>query len=54
MNFEKFVRTTFLQNTTKRLLVNIAISIVLKGELVNENVNNDTKTMFWPKLVPML
>ena len=44
MNFAKFVRTPFLQNTTRRLLLIIAVSIVVKGELANETVNYDTKT----------
>ena len=37
-------RSTFLQNTTGRLLLIIAVSIVVKGELTNETVNYDTKT----------
>ena len=44
LNFAEFVRTPFLQNTTRRLLLIIAVSIVVKGELANENVNYDTKT----------
>ena len=43
MNFAKFVRTPFLQNTTGRLLLIIAVSMVMKGELANETVNYDTK-----------
>ena len=48
MNFAKFARTPFLQNTTRRLLLIIAVSIVLvmKGELASETVNYDTKTMY--------
>ena len=48
VNFAKFVRTPFLQNTTRRLLLIIAVSIVLvmKGELASETVNYDTKTMY--------
>ena len=48
MNFAKFVRTPILQNTTRRLLVIIAVSIVLvmKEELASETVNDDTKTMY--------
>ena len=46
-------RRSFLQSTTRRLLLITAISIVLvmKGELVSETVNYDTETMyqFWPK-----
>ena len=44
MNFAKFVRTFFLQNTTGRLLLIIAVSIVVKEELANENLNYDRKT----------
>ena len=44
VNFVKFVRTPFLQNTTGWLLLIIAVSIVVKGELVNKTVNYDTKT----------
>ena len=44
VNFAKFVRKTFLQNTTGRLLLIIAVLIVVKGELANETVNYDTKT----------
>ena len=32
-----------MQNTTGRLLLVIAVSIVVKGELANETVNYDTK-----------
>ena len=48
MNFAKFARTPFLQNTTRRLLLIIAVSIVLvmKGELASETVNYNTKTMY--------
>ena len=42
------LRTPFLQNTTRRLLLIIAVSIVLvmKGELGSEIVNYGTKTMY--------
>ena len=45
MNFAKFVRIPFLQNTTRRLLLVIAVSIalVMKGELANETINYNTK-----------
>ena len=43
-NFAKFVRAPFLQNTTERLLLIVAVSIVVKGELENENLDYDTKT----------
>ena len=43
VNFAKFVRTTFLQNSTGQLLLIIAVSIVVKGVLANETVNYDTK-----------
>ena len=41
MNFAKFVRTE--QNSTGRLPLIIAVSIVVKGVLANETVNYDTK-----------
>ena len=44
MNFAKFVRIPFLQNTTGRPLLIIAVSIVMKGELAKKTVNYDTKT----------
>ena len=44
VNFAKFVRTPFLQNSTGRLSLIIAVSIVVKGVLANETVNYDTKT----------
>ena len=44
VNFPKFVRTLFLQNSTGHLLLIIAASIVAKGILANETVNHDTKT----------
>ena len=45
MNFAKFVKTHFLQNTTGRLLLVVAVSIVVKGELANENLNYDIKSI---------
>ena len=33
-----------MQNTTRGLLLITAVSIVVKGELANENLSNDTKT----------
>ena len=44
MKFAKYVRTSFLQNSTRRLLLIIAVSTVVKGELANETENYDTKT----------
>ena len=44
VNFAKFARTPFLQNSTGRLLLIIAVSIVVKGVLANETVNYDSKT----------
>ena len=44
VNFGKFVRTPFLQNTTGRLLLLTAVSVVVKGELANKTVYYDTKT----------
>ena len=43
VNFAKFLRTHFLQNSTGQLLLIIAVSIVAKGLLANETVNYDTK-----------
>ena len=43
MKFAKFVGTPFLQKTTGRLLLIIALSIVVKGELDKETVNYDRK-----------
>ena len=43
MNFAKFVRTPFSHNATGLLLLIIAISMVMEGELANETVNYDTK-----------
>ena len=44
VNFDTFVRTPFLQNSTGRLLLIIAALIVTKGVLGNETtVNYDTK-----------
>ena len=51
VNFAKFVRTPFLQNTTGRLLLIIAVTIVVKGKLGNKTVNYDTKTKAY---VPMV
>ena len=44
MEFAKFVGAIFLQNTNGRLLLIIAVSKVVKGELANKTVNYDTKT----------
>ena len=44
MNFAKFVITPFLQNSTGRLLLIIAVSIVAKGVLANQTVNYETRT----------
>ena len=44
MNFANFVRIPFLQNTTGRTFLIIAMSIVVKGELAKETVKYDTKT----------
>ena len=41
--FEKFVRTPFLQSSTGRLLLIIAVSAVAKGVLPNESVNYETR-----------
>ena len=44
VNFAKFVRTPFMENTTGRLLLMIAVSIVVKGKLANEIINYYTKS----------
>ena len=44
VNFAEFVRTPFLQNSTERLILIIAVSIVAKGVLANETVNYNTQT----------
>ena len=44
MKVVKFVGTLFSQDTTGQLLLIVAISIVVKGELANKTVNYDTKT----------
>ena len=48
MTLAKFVRTPYLQNTTRRLLLIIAVSIALamKGGLASETENYDTKAMY--------
>ena len=40
MNFAKFVRTPFLENMTGRLLLIIVVSLAVKGEFENENLNH--------------
>ena len=44
VNFAEFVRTPFLQNSTERLILIRAVSIVAKGVLANETVNYNTQT----------
>ena len=44
VNFKKFARTPFLQNSSGRLLLIIAVSIVAKGVLANQTVNYETRT----------
>ena len=44
MDFAKFVTAPFLQNSTGRMLLIIAVSIVAKGVLANKTVNYDTST----------
>ena len=55
VNFAEFVRTPFLQNSTGRLILIIAVSIVAKGVLANETVNYDTQTnahvLIWTRSV---
>ena len=45
VNFAKFQRTPFLQNSTGRLPLIIAVSRVVNGVLANETVNYDTKSL---------
>ena len=45
VKFANFVRTSFLQNTTGRLLLIIAVSIVVKRKLAKETVYYDKKTI---------
>ena len=52
MNFAKFVRTPFSQNITGRLLLIIAVSMVIKGELANKTVNYDTKLKYMYQFEP--
>ena len=46
--FCKSVRTPSFQNTTRRMVLIVAVSVVLvmKGELANKTVNYDQKTMY--------
>ena len=44
VKFAKLVGTPFFQNTTGQPLLIIAVATVVKGELVSETVNYDTKT----------
>ena len=44
VNFAEFERTPFLQNSTGRVILIIAVSVVAKGVLANETVNYDTQT----------
>ena len=44
VNFAKFVRTPFLQNSTEQLPLIIAISVETKGVLANETVSYGTKS----------
>ena len=55
VNFTKFARTPFLQNSTGRLLLIIAVSVVAKGVLANNTVNYETRTkayvLIWARSV---
>ena len=42
--FREICKNTFLQNSTRRLLLIIAISIVGKGVLANETLNYEART----------
>ena len=52
VNFSKFVRRPFFQNSTGRVLLIIAISIVTKEVLAKETVNYDTKTEAYEAFEP--
>ena len=49
MNFAKFVRTHFLQNTNRRLLLIIAVSIVL---VMKEELTSETELTIFVKTTP--
>ena len=55
VDFEEFVRTPFLKNSTRGLLLIKAVSVVAKGVLANETVNYDTQTnahvLIWTRSV---
>ena len=44
VNFREHAKAPFLQNSTGRLLLIVAVSIVAKGVLTKETVNYETKT----------
>ena len=44
MNFAKFARTPFLQNSTRRMLLIVGVSLVAKEVLANETVNYKART----------
>ena len=44
VNFAKFTRTPFLQNSIGRLFLIIAVLVVAKGVLANEPMNYETRT----------
>ena len=43
VNYAKFIRRSFLKNSTERLLLIIALSIVAKGAQANETVNYEAR-----------
>ena len=52
VDFAKFVRTPFLQNSTVSILLIIAVSIVGKRVLTNITINYDTKTKAYVLIRP--
>ena len=58
VNFAKFIRTPSFQNSTGRLLLIIAVSIVTKAVLANETINYVTKTkayvLIWSRKCKLL
>ena len=55
VTFAKFLRISFLKNTTGQLFLIIAVSILVKRKLTNRAVNYDTKTkpyvLIWSRSV---
>ena len=58
VNFAKFARTPFLQNSSRQLLLIMVVSIVAKEVLANQTVNYKTKTkayvLIWARSLKLL